>query len=377
MKILMVSMNSIHFRRWTSQLEKAGHEVFWFDILGAGGSINKLNWVSQKTDWRLRFKKGRYFFKKIPWLKRILEKDVAKAFESYVEEVQPDLVHSFVLYMSCAPILEVMKKRKEIKWLYSAWGNDLYFYQNYPAYKKDIDRVLPHLDYMFADCKRDLELAKKLGFKGVTLGDYPGGGGYHLDLIDESIKPISEREGILIKGYHGEKHRGLNVLKALELIENSPKATFFSTDKALIDYYEASEILQKKNIIFHTQTNGLEHKSLCKLMNRSLLYVGNNLSDGMPNTMLEAICFGAFPIQSNPGGASAEIIENGVNGLLIDDCEDVEEIKSKIKKALSDITMLEEAQKYNLKLREKLSYESVQKEVLEQYTRIETEIKSN
>ncbi|MEP0263912.1 glycosyltransferase [Dokdonia sp.] len=371
MRILMVSMNSIHFRRWTSQLKDAGHEVYWFDILGAGGNIKELDWVSQKTDWRLRIQKGRYLLKKIPFLKKFIERDVAKSFENYVVEIQPDIVHSFVLYMSCVPILNVMKKYTHIKWLYSAWGNDLYFYQHDPKYKKGIDLVLPHLDYMFADCKRDLILAEKLGFKGKSLGDYPGGGGYHFDLIEEDIKPISEREGILVKGYQGEKHRGLNVLKALEKMPETPKITFFSTDHSLIRYYNSSESLKKKDITFFTQKEGLNHKELCRLMNRSLIYIGNNLSDGMPNTMLEAICFGAFPIQSNPGGASAEIIDEGINGLLIENCEDIDEIAHKLEESLTNDQMLQSAFENNMKIRTKLAYSFIRKQVLNQYDLIE------
>ena len=379
MKILMVSMNSIHFRRWTSQLEDAGHEVFWFDSLGAGGAIKELDWVQQKANWRLRSQKGRYALKKIPWLHRLNERNIESTFENYLKIIQPDLVHSFVLYMSCAPILEVMKRNTHIKWLYSAWGNDLFFYQHNPSYKKDIDRVLPHLDYMFADCKRDLRLAKKLGFKGEPLGDFPGGGGYHLDLIEEAIKPVSARQYILIKGYQGEKHRGINVLKALEVLknENLPEIIVFSTDATVKTYIEESHELQKRNITIYTQRDSLTHKALCQLMNRSLLYIGNNKSDGMPNTLLEAICFGAFPIQSNPGGASAEIITHGENGLLIEDCESVTEISVLIQQALHDKTLLKKAQQHNLELREKLSYTHVQQGVLEQYEYIAKEIKKH
>ena len=374
MRILLVSMNSIHFRRWTSQLEDSGHEVFWFDSKGAGGKIKELDWVSQHSDWRLRVKKARYTIKKIPLLNTLNERKISIAFEKYLMEVKPDVVHSFVLYLSCAPIVEVMKKYNHIKWIYSAWGNDLFFYQNYPEYRKEIDRILPHIDYMFADCQRDINLAYDLGFTGETLGVFPGGGGYHLDLINEPIKSISEREGILIKGYQGEKHRGLVVLKAIEKMDMNIPITFFSTDKILLDYYKASEKLQKTDITFYTADNGLTHKELCKKMNASLIYIGNNLSDGMPNTLLEAICFGAFPIQSNPGEASAEIISHGKNGLLIDDCEDTQEISTLIQQALSNTSLLKNAQEHNLELRDTLSYVSIRQGVLKQYTRVAKEI---
>ena len=43
----------------------------------------------------------------------------------------------------------------------------------------------------------------------------------------------------------------------------------------------------------------------------------------MSNTLLEAIVMGAFPIQLNPGGVTSEIIENGNNGLLIENPDSV------------------------------------------------------
>ena len=56
--------------------------------------------------------------------------------------------------------------------------------------------------------------------------------------------------------------------------------------------------------------HGLSHSDILTIMGKSLLYIGNSISDGMPNTLLEAIVMGAFPIQSNPGKVTEEIIEH-------------------------------------------------------------------
>ena len=45
---------------------------------------------------------------------------------------------------------------------------------------------------------------------------------------------------------------------------------------------------------------------------------------------------GAFQIQSNPRGATAEIIANGNNGFLIHNPEDIEEIKKLILKVIQN-----------------------------------------
>ncbi|WAC01944.1 glycosyltransferase [Lacinutrix neustonica] len=82
-------------------------------------------------------------------------------------------------------------------------------------------------------------------------------------------------------------------------------------------------------------------------MGTALLYIGNSASDGLPNTLLEAIVCGAFPIQSNPGGASEDIITTEKNGLLIQECSHIETITQQIKKALETPDLIEQAYHYN------------------------------
>ena len=63
-------MPTLHFFRWTEQLENSGHEVYWFDIVD-GSSTERLTWVNKINGWKQKFPnlKGRYFVKnKIPFL---------------------------------------------------------------------------------------------------------------------------------------------------------------------------------------------------------------------------------------------------------------------------------------------------------------------
>lgn len=336
MRILMVSMQSIHFTRWTNQLKDSGLEVFWFDINDAGYNSN-LHWVNQITGWKKRFlkSKGRYFLKKyLPsfysWFTRYLDHDLEQTFEKVLLDVKPDVVHSFALYISCSPILQVMNKYSQIKWIYSSWGSDLFYYQNDATYLVDIKNVLVRINYMFSDCKRDFELAKKYGFQGVFLGVIPGGGGFKFDELKSYILPIEKRKIILVKGYENRSGRSINVAKALQEIYKDLKdfeIVFFLTSPNLFDYLEDN----KSEIDFNYRIlDNIDHLKMMKTMGESLLYIGNSNSDGIPNTLLEAMGMGAFPIQSNPGGASSEIIKNGYNGLLINDCESISDIKTQI-----------------------------------------------
>lgn len=339
----MVSIPSIHFFRWTSQLENAGHEVFWFDITGMGSKNEKLNWVSQKTNWKLKWNfPGRIFIKnKFSFIYNAIQKynenNTASVFEAYLKEIQPDAVHSFALYLSCSPIMSVMEKYPNQKWIYSSWGSDLYYFQNEPKYLKDIKRVLSRVNYLFTDCYRDFQIAQNHGFKGQFLGVFPGGGGFDLTEMQQFKQPKSERKIILIKGFQGRSGRAIPVLKAIELLQNGLldySIVVFGADAATFKYIKESPIKDWNNF----QIKGkISHLEVVKLMGQALIYVGNSNSDGIPNTLLEAICMEVFPIQSNPGGATAEVINHGINGLLIENCEDSLEIKDKLNLALKNI----------------------------------------
>lgn len=365
MKILMVSMNSIHFQRWTAQLRDSGHEVHWFDIRGGGKNVS-LDFVTQHTNWKYRFKKGRYLLKKIskvlPFLKPIFERNTATIFQKKLQEIQPDVVHSFALYVSCTPILKVMKASK-IPWIYSSWGSDLFYFKEIPNYRKDIEAVLPEIDYIFTDCYRDQALAKSLGFSGTSLGVFPGGGGFDLEATEAYVKPTTERAIILVKGYQGRSGRAIPVLKALKNIENqlgSYKVVVFGCSPETLVFQTQMPDMW----VFHKQ---MSHPEILQLMGSSLLYIGNSNSDGMPNTLLEAICMGAFPIQSNPGNASAEIIIPGVNGLLIEDCEAIATIEKQLLEALQNPTLIATAFLHNQELKKQWARDTIQSQVINAY----------
>ena len=143
MKILFISMPSVHVIRWIANLKDTSYELYWFDVLGRG-KLETLNAVHQYTDWEKRkiaTVKGEYFLsKKAP---RIYEKIVPflevtanEALEKIIIEIQPDVIHSFEMQSCSYPILKTMQKYPNIKWLYSCWGSDLYYYQQFSAHLK-------------------------------------------------------------------------------------------------------------------------------------------------------------------------------------------------------------------------------------------------
>ncbi|MBN9285830.1 MULTISPECIES: glycosyltransferase [unclassified Flavobacterium] len=377
MKILFIAMPSIHFIRWVENLKNTDFELYWFDVLDRG-ALKGIGNVRQFCDWKRRklpYIKGEYYIsKKMPavyeWLSPFLMTTVNEQLEKIIKEINPDVVHSFEMQGCSYPILQTMNKYPRIKWIYSCWGNDIYYYRNFKEHNKKIREVLNRVNFMHADCGRDAVLAAQMGFAGKDLGVIPTGGGFRLATLEKYKQPVTQRKIILVKGYQHIFGRALNVVKALE---GMPKETegfeivVFGAHPVVADY-----IAQQKLPFSVYGRHDLEHQQTLELMGKSLIYIGNNISDGMPNTLLEAIIMGAYPIQSNPGGASAEIINNGVNGLLIENPEDIENIRELIIVALKEKEMMEEVYEINKEIaKQQLDYESNTKKIIEVYKSVQ------
>ena len=359
MKILFVSMPSVHVIRWIENLEDTSHELFWFDVLGRG-RLDTFDSVTQFVDWKKRkvkYIKGEYFLSKMSpavydKVQPYLEVTADEALEKIILEIQPEIIHSFEMQSCSYPILKTMKKYSRIKWMYSCWGSDLYYYQQFPIHLKKIRLVLSRVNYLHTDCNRDFELAKKLGFQGRYMGVIPGGTGFKLHELQAFKMPLKERKIILVKGYEHHLGRGLNIVKALHTLQakiENYEVVVFGAHPKVIDYIQSNTL---DFTLF--DRHDLSHQELIELMGKSLIYIGNSISDGMPNTLLEAIVMGVFPIQSNPGGVTAEIINNGVNGFLVQDPDAVEEIKNTIMQTLTNFSIIEEGYKINTSISQRL-----------------------
>ena len=117
-------------------------------------------------------------------------------------------------------------------------------------------------------------------------------------------------------------------------------------------------------IIQHT--NNIE---ILKLFGRSRISIGMNISDGSPNTLLEAMIMGAFPIQSDTI-STAEWINNGENGFLVPP-EDVEATAQAIKRAIIDDEMVNRAAILNKEITlKRIDNSVVQPQVLALYNKV-------
>lgn len=378
MKILMLSIFAPHFFNWTEQLKDSEHEVYWLDVFDSNTKVEQIDFVHQIIGWRYRWDHPvRYFLKKsAPRLTEIIntfnERNFKAQLDRQIKRIKPDVVHSFVMYLAGVPALPVIKKYPEIRWIYSAWGSDMYYYQHQTKHLTGMKKTLPQIDYMFADCQRDYSIARELGFKGKFLGVFPGGGGFNFKKFTPFIKYHDGRDIILIKGYQGLHGKCIAVLKAVLKLKQSLegyRVVVFGAAQEVFEFVENSSLQENKNFEIYEK---LPYKDLIELMGKSLIYIGNSTSDGMPNTLLEAIVMEVFPVQSNPGGATAEIIEHKKNGLLIEDPENSYAIAELLKEAINNTELRKYAINWNSKnIKPELERERVKSRVLNAYKKIE------
>jgi hypothetical protein len=385
MKILFVCHQYIHTTRWINQLKNTEHEIYVFDCLDMP-IHKKLQWTNFITDWSKRKLPkiiGEYFLKKktprfFEKIESLLKVTASEKLIELIKEIKPDLVHSLEMQSQTYHVLKARQKI-EFKWAYFSWGSDIYFYQHQKYHRKIMQKVFSKLDYLFVDNTRDIELAKNLGFKNEIGGVFPAGGGYTLALEEyqQFIKPINQRSLILIKGYHHWAGRAIQVLEALEfIIEEIGSFDIYVYSAHDIVIEKIKELNKKFNleIEYSSRTNQIPQKELLEKFGNAKIAIGNSISDGIPNTLIEAIISGAFPIQSNPGNVTEDYIIDGDNGLLINNPEDSKEIAKLIKIALTNNELLVTAFEKNQKKTKELEYQLIKDKVLDRYRAIENQI---
>lgn len=356
MKILLVSIPNHHFFQWANQLKEVGYDVIWFDIKDGGAESIKINWVKQIKGWKMRwdfpFRHAvkNNFPKFYSLIQKYNERKVEAVFEQLIQEIQPDCVHVFEMQLAGLPILNVLQKHKNIPLIYSSWGSDMFYFEEHGVQKMQVKLFLERVNYLITDCTRDYNIAVENGFKNKFIGVYPGNGG--IKFLNEYIKPVNKRNIILVKGYESFGCKASKILEALQLVPLVVLENFeiiiYSADEVIINSIKENSFFDYLKLKIYPRTQFVSNESLLKIMGKTAIHISNNISDGMPNTLLESMGMGAFPIQSNPGNASAEVIQNGVNGYLISNPLDSLAMAKIIEKAINDQELRTKAQTINV-----------------------------
>jgi hypothetical protein len=277
-----------------------------------------------------------------------------------IKQVKPTVLHSMETQKAGYLVSGAVGNGKKFKWIHSTWGVDLHYYLQFPEHRAQIKKLLSQVDLLVVEGDRDSAMAAENGYRGMIEIIPSVGGSLDFELINKTNRdpgPVS-RKLILLKGYQGEERLAINALKALRKIKGllaGFEVIIYSCNNQLLPMVE--EIINQGEFSVRVASE-FSYTEFLAMVASARISITNNLSDGVPNTMLEAMALGAFPIQSNTA-ITQGWIEDGVNGLLTDPTN-IDQIASAISRALKDDKLVSEAAIINRSLvEEKLNSDAI------------------
>jgi glycosyltransferase involved in cell wall biosynthesis len=290
----------------------------------------------------------------------------APALRRFVEEVQPDLVHALRIPYEGMLAADALAT-SSTPLLISVWGND--FTLHAPA-----TRLMRHYttwalqvaDALHADCQRDIRLAREWGFsvEKATLVT-PGSGGIRTDIFHPPAFPQTDPIIINPRGFRAYV-RNDTFFQAIPLVlAQNPAARFLCASMA--GESQAQKWIQELGIQSAVELlPPLPHAQMAEQFRRASIVVSPAIHDGTPNSLLEALACGCFPIASDLESIR-EWITPEVNGLLIDPA-DPAALAAAILRALDDDPLRQRAAQTNAQIiAERAEYKASMAKVAEFY----------
>lgn len=245
-------------------------------------------------------------------------------FRALAAALRPDLVHALRLpfegmLAAAAPA--------QIPLVVSIWGNDLTLHAGgSPLMAWWTRHTLRRVDGLLADARRDIHLGHRWGLhQNAPVLVVPGGGGVRLDELEAAGRgsgqfPEELPQGDLVINPRGQRPGSLRqdvFFQAIPMVlEKIPGAYFVCPP--LAGDAEAERWVETLGIGARVRLwPRLEQAQLWSLMHRAQVFVSPSLHDGTPNSLLEAMACGCFPVVGNVESLR-EWVRDGENGLLVD-----------------------------------------------------------
>ncbi len=248
----------------------------------------------------------------------------ARRYRRLLEEVKPDLVHALRIPFEG---MLAAGTPPDTPLAVSIWGNDLTLHaRGSPLMGAATRRTLRRADGLLADTRRDLRLAQAWGFDPQRPSAVvPGGGGVDLEEIDRlrerppdiplELLPRGVPLVVNPRGFRPGSVRNDTFFKAVPLVlERQPKVCFACCGMA--GQPEALHWLERLGIVGQVRLLPfLSQVELWELFLRAAVTVSVSQHDGTPNSLLEAMACGCFPVAGDIESLR-EWITPGLNGLL-------------------------------------------------------------
>ncbi len=240
---------------------------------------------------------------------------------AFIERVKPDLIHAMrIPYEGMLATFARSSARNSVQapLIVSSWGND--FTLHAPSSRlmgQYTHRTLQSTDAFHTDCQRDIRLANEWGLDSSKPSLVaPGNGGIRLDVFHPNSKPVDEPIIINPRGFRPYV-RNDAFFKAIPLVlARQPNTKFICASMAgepqAVQWVKELEIGHAVELL-----PLLPHAQMAQTFRRAQIVVSPSIHDGTPNTLLEGIACGCFPVAGDLESIREWIAPNE-NGLLFD-----------------------------------------------------------
>lgn len=313
----------------------------------------------------------------IPW--RL--PNAARVLRSLIESVQPSIVHA--MRVPFEGILAALANGDQpiTPLVISIWGNDFTLHAPSNFMMRRYTKLALNNAYaLHTDCYRDLRLATDWGFDGSkTTLVAPGAGGVQLDVFYPSPQSISNRPSNIMRVINP---RGLRAyvnnetfFRAVALVLGiNPNTRFLCP--AMAGRSQAERWSRENNVTRAVELMPEQTRTqMADLFRQTEILVSPSTHDGTPNTLLESMACGSFPVVGDLESLR-EWITPGVNGLLVDP-NDPQALADAILLALNNPKLRQRARKDNLRLITKRgAYQRVMNRAEGFYTKLVAEFRN-
>ncbi len=254
------------------------------------------------------------------WLGPLTLPRAGDALRKYIHQIQPDLVHAMrIPYEGMAAARAVGENGPPL--LISVWGNDFTLHApSTPWMRRATQMTLEVASALHADCRRDVRLACAWGLDphkpAIVL---PGAGGIQTDLFHPLAGTRIENQPLQVINPRGVRAYICNeaFFRAIpKVLEQFPETRFICPSMAGESQVEGwlQELGIQQNVELMP---AVPREQMAVLFQHSQVVVSPSTHDGTPNSLLEAMACGCFPVAGDLESIR-EWITPGVNGLLVD-----------------------------------------------------------
>ncbi len=372
MRILYVcDLNSVHSQKWIKFFIDRDHDVSIYSTSPHPGSFHGAKVYGDTLDRRHAETAGSANVARSAVLSMpLLAGQIERGFRIYrplrvlldtkrhvrrlnqvVATVNPDLIHCLRIPNEGFIGASLDSKAALV---ISIWGNDLTYWANLPFFRTPTEKALNRCDLLFSDCEKDIRLGHSYGYEtGKPFLVVPGAGGMlpadleegrhsltaRTDYFKEKLKIDGQPVILSLRGFgsQGQEVDNVPLLKASRTLME--KGTGFKLviagKRNGFRFNKLSKLVERyglgKNVYLVDQ---FTHSEALMALRGADFSISVAKHDGTPNSMLEAMTFGAIPVMSDIASIR-EWITDGVNGYLFDPGDPVS-IGETIERCLSD-----------------------------------------